>query len=259
MRGLKTFAILGLVIWFGAWLVAGHIPQKISRAAWDGFLGYSKSAGFQVSQILVEGRENTPHHAIRGVINTKKGDPLFAFDPHQAQKLIERISWVEEAAVSRRWPDTIHVALTERQPLALFETPDHKRMLIDAEGVRLTSDRLQRFDHLPVVYGDGARKNAETLLNYITREPLIAKRLHSAQYIANRRWDIILHNRIRIRLPAQDVALSLRRLSRAHDTRAILDKDLKSIDMREDDRIIVRTAPGKVQDYKAGYRARDAI
>ena len=259
VRGLKAFIGLGLVIWLGAWLIAGKVPQKAVNTLNQAFLTQSKKAGFEVAQILVEGRDNASKHVIKGLINTQKGDPLFAFDPHGAQKQIERISWVKSAKVSRRWPDTIHIDITERRPLAWFEHDNHKRILIDKDGVRLTGERLQRFAHLPVVYGDGARESADTLLQLVMREPVIAKRLRAAQHIANRRWDLILDNGIRVRLPAEGVPLALRRLAQAHEQRAILDKDLKRIDMREEDRIIVRTAPGDVQNYKAGYTARDAI
>ena len=259
VRALKALIALGLVIWLSAWIIAGQVPEKTATALHKVFLTYSKKAGFEVAQILVEGREHTPREAIMGIINTQKGDPLFAFDPHTARKQIEHISWIKNARIRRRWPDTIHIDIIERRPLALFENDNNKRILIDKAGVRLTNTQLQRFAYLPVVYGNGARKAADKLLRLVTREPVIAERLRSAQHITDRRWDLILHNGIRIRLPAEDVPLALRRLVDAHEKRAILDKDIKGIDMREDDRIIVRTSPGKVQDYKARYDVRDAI
>lgn len=90
-------------------------------------------------------------------------------------------------------------------------------------------------------------------------EPDVAKRVEAASWIGDRRWDLKLSNGTVIKLPETDPALAVSRLAKAQKDDRLLDKRLKSIDIRNPDRIMVRTLPGAVQDYKATYKKGDAI
>lgn len=215
-------------------------------------LAITADAGFQVKNILVEGRHYTDADAIRAIVNVNKDDPLFLFKPAPAQEMIEKLSWVETAQVERRLPDTVYIGLEERVPLALWQR--NKRLsLIDSQGVVLTDQNLNRFKDFIIVVGDDVSDKAPSFIRLLQAEPELFRRVESAKLISSRRWDIKLKNGVTVKLPEEDLPLALTRLSAMHAEEKLLDKDIKVIDVREPTRITVRTKPGAALEYKTGY------
>lgn len=57
-------------------------------------------------------------------------------------------------------------------------------------------------------------------------------------------------------MPESDLGLNLRRLAQVQEENGLLDQDITAVDMRESDRISIRTKPGQVQEYKASLKAK---
>lgn len=215
-------------------------------------LSATASTGFTVEDLLVEGRVYTDSDAILAIANIQKGDPLFAFDTAGAKNMLEKLSWVKSARVTRKLPNAIHIELEERQPLALWQQ-NKKLTLVDTEGAFLTDRDLKRFKDLIIVVGDQAPQNAGALLELLNAEPSIYSKIESATFISERRWDIVLKNGVKVKLPEDGIAFALSRLAKAQEEENLLDKDIKAIDMREVERIVIKTKPGAVQEYKASF------
>jgi len=207
--------------------------------------------GFAVNNILVDGRHYTDIDALRAILDIERGDAIFAFDPQESKSMLEKLSWVKTAQVERRLPDTIYIRLTERVPLALWQR--QKRLsVIDGEGVVLTDQNIAAFKDLMIVVGDGAPQQAQELIAMLDAEPLIKERVDSAVLVSGRRWNLTLKSGAEVKLPANELGLALRRLAINQEEDGILDKDVMSIDVRDEGRITVRTKPGAAQDFNAG-------
>ena len=246
-------AIFTLALWLGAWFFLSDAAKETGAFLRKEILTASAEAGFSVQDMMVEGRIYADPDVIRGLVNMQPGDPLFAFDPVAAKELLEQVAWVKEAKVQRRLPGTIYVSLTERIPLALWQE-DKKTVLIDTEGVVITDYNLARFENLVLVRGREANEHAPPLLEMVAAEPLVAERLAAAQWVSGRRWDLTLKNGIVVKLPEEEIGLALRRLAASQEKDGLLERDIKNLDLRENDRIVVRTKPGGVQDYQAGLK-----
>ncbi|MCB1530965.1 MAG: FtsQ-type POTRA domain-containing protein [Rhodospirillales bacterium] len=212
----------------------------------------SAGAGFSVRNVLVEGREYTDSEALKAIVNVQKGDPLFAFNPKAAQEAVEKLSWVRSVHVERRLPDTVYLRLTERKPLALWQRKG-KLSVIDEEGTVLTSYKLERFQDLIILVGEDAPVHAQALLEVLEVEPEIKEMVEAATFVSDRRWDLKLKTGVIVKLPEEELGLALRRLSFTHREEGLLKKDVRSIDLRDPNKITVRTHPGAVQEYKAGF------
>ena len=239
------------MLWLGAWIWLSHTPQKIAHWSAVQFQQLAATQGFAVQNILVEGRKNTDPDVLRALLNVERDDPVFAFNPVEAKELIERISWVREAHVERRLPDTIYIGLVERVPLALWQNKGKVR-LIDADGVTLTDRKLKKFSDLIVLVGQDAPKHAPALLRLLHVEPVLKDSIEAATWVGKRRWDLKTKGGITVKLPEGDLGLAVRRLAKSQEDDHLLDKEINVIDLREPDRITVRTKPGAVKEYKAG-------
>ena len=255
-----VFGILVFLGWCGSWFFMSGAGARLANWSHDKVLSITADAGFQVENILVEGREYTDVDTLRAILNVEKGDPLFLFEPNPARNMIEKISWVKTVQVERRMPDTIYVGLEERVPMALWQR-NNQLSLIDTEGVILTNNKLNRFKDLIVVVGEDVPTRAPEFLALLTAEPEILKQVEAAKSVSGRRWDLTLKSGAIVKLPEEETALALRRLASMQEEENIMDKNIKVIDVRELARITVRTRPGAVHEYKASFRGAsgDAI
>lgn len=211
--------------------------------------------GYRLDRLYVEGRHYTRADDLRRIINMKKGDPIFSFDPDTARDLLLKLSWVKDVTVRRELPSTIYIELIERRPLALWQF-DGRVRVVDETGAILTQD-IAPFEALPLVVGAGANNQAADLLAELTAEPEVFKRLESAQWIGKRRWDLVTKGGVVVKLPEHDVGLALKQLGDAQRHDQLLEKDLVQIDLREADRLVIRTRPGVAEDYKVREPVKD--
>lgn len=259
---LKRFGISIIVLvilgWAGSWFFLSDADTATADWINGKTLKITSSMGFSVEDILVEGRVNSDIEVLKAIINVKKGDPLFAFNPTEAKDLVERVAWIKHAHVERRFPDTIYIELHERQPLALWQK-DKKLSLLDESGEVITAQGLSKFKNLIIVIGKEAPEKAPALFGDLRAEEVLYSRTKSASWVGNRRWDLKLKSGVTVKLPEEDVGLALRRLSVAQEQDGLLDRDLTAVDLREAERIVVRTRPGAVQEYKASVKTGNNI
>jgi cell division protein FtsQ len=245
-----AFGVFVGVLWLGAWMVMSGTLERSQNWMQQQVLMASADMGFVVENILVEGREYTDPQTLLAVLNIEKGDPLFSFDPKAAQELITQISWVDHVRIERRWPDTLYIGITERVPMALWQH-DNQVKLLDQKGGVILTENLERFKGLKIVMGADAPEFSVELMENLSGEPALAARVLAARRLGERRWDLVLDNGLVVKLPEQDMALALSRLAREEQESGVLQRDILSIDMREEGRMTVQARPGAVQEYKA--------
>jgi len=216
--------------------------------------------GFVVGEVLIEGRRETEREAALQALGIVRGDALFGVDLAQARLSLENLPWVERAWVERRWPDIVRVRLVEREPLAIWQN-DRKFTVIDRAGRPLAdADDLarkgnKRIETLPQVVGPEAPAHVGELLAALDGVPDIRRRFASASWVGDRRWNLRLDNGILVKLPEGDVRDALDRLSRTQAREKLFDRDLVEVDLRQGDRMVLRSGAGVAT---AGLPATDA-
>ncbi len=72
-----------------------------------------------VKQVSVEGPfEYVSRERIMAIISAEINDELVRLDIGHLKQALEQESWIERAAVARRWPDGLHVKIEEQVPIA---------------------------------------------------------------------------------------------------------------------------------------------
>lgn len=258
MRRLVTrvtmAAVVVSVLGAGAWFILSDADSVVGQWIRDEAVQASAASGFVVQNFLVDGRVNCDGAEILSLMNIKKGDPIFNFDPVTAKKLVEKVSWVEKAHVERRLPDTIYIRLYERTPYALWKQED-KLVVIDKQGVVLTDKNIAKFSDLEMVSGENANEHVTEMIEMLAAEPVIQERFDVAQWIENRRWNLHLKDGKIVILPEKDAQFALGRLVKKQQDEGVLDKEITSIDARDPSRFIVQTERGKAQDLEQGSEA----
>lgn len=239
MRPFSTGAsvvILGMAVY--GLFQGGHVAawQADVQARFDVMLA---DAGFTVQEITLHGRQNTSRADLMAALNMDRGQALYALDLATAQERIQRLEWVAEAGVQRMWPYRVHVWIKERQPFALWQRGG-RISLIDRSGQPITDEGLEAYAHLPLLVGHGAARKAEEVVDLLMEQPEIEARLHAAVRVGGRRWNLRLDNGVDIRLPEKDPAAALAEVAALDETYRILARDIKSVDLRLPNQLIIQ-------------------
>jgi len=207
--------------------------------------------GLRVGHVEIDGRVKTPEPLLRAAIGITPGAPILAYSVKAARARIESINWVRSATVERRLPGTIVVRLVERRPFAVWQH-DGKFRLIDREGNVVTDSNVADFaSQLPLVVGTGANASPGTdgpcvaalLLDALAAQPAIEKRVTAAVRVGERRWNLRLANGIDVLLPEGAETQALAKLAELEAQHRLLDRPLRTIDMRLPDRFVFRPQP----------------
>jgi cell division protein FtsQ len=101
--------------------------------------------------LSVEGLRYAPRSAVMQVFAGDFGHSVFSVPLDERRRRLLAIDWVEDASVSRVWPDRLTVRIRERKPVA-FVSFRSGVLLIDAHGVLLDLPAQSHFT-FPVLSG----------------------------------------------------------------------------------------------------------
>ncbi len=260
VRPFAWVSFAGLVMLLGYSLVHSSTPGSSVVTLRERLGSVTGLAGLQITDVVIEGRANTPEPLLRAALGVSKGEPILGFSVEQARKRIESLTWVEQATVERRLPGTVVVFLQERRPFAIWQNRG-RFQLIDRAGLVVDNQDVALFKHLPLVVGEGAPLGAADLLDTLRERPDLNARIVAAVRVAQRRWNLHLKNGADVMLPEGHEAAAIERLMKLQEAQAILDRPLSVIDLRLPDRLVVRAKPeGKGDAASAsGQRAAPTI
>lgn len=246
-RRLARFALpaVGLLLLVGAGLRAWESDWLARKSAWvlQRYFDATADAGLAVADVLVEGRKRTPGRDVLAALGVSRGAPILALDPTAARRRLEALAWVRGAVVERRLPDRVHVRLDERMPMAVWQ--HHGRLrVIDYGGEPIPGADPGRFAGLPRVVGPGAPEHTARLLRVLGHEPRLKARVAAAVRVGERRWNIRLRNGVDVQLPEEGMPGAWTQLARLERRHRVLQRDVRVIDLRLPDRLVVRMAPG---------------
>src|SRR5580658_4404915 len=208
------------------------------------------SLGLRVETIVIEGRANTPEPLLRAALGISKGDPILGFSLDAARRNVEKLSWVDQATIERRLPDTVVVQLVERRPFAIWQNQG-KFVLIDRDGQMVTNEDVAQFRQLPLVVGPGAPGAATPLIDALTQHPGLLARMVAAVRVGERRWNLQLRGGMNVMLPEGHEAVAIDRLVALQQDHALLDRPLEVVDMRLPDRLVLRPRAEPAADAAA--------
>lgn len=110
----------------------------VAGAGWLVFV----SSVLAVERVQVSGVRTVSADRITGAAVVPVGEPLASVDVDEIRRRVEDVPVVARADISRSWPHTVSIEVTERTPVAAVRGGGAGYRLIDADGVmyRTVSD-----------------------------------------------------------------------------------------------------------------------
>ncbi len=242
LRPAGWVGFAALVVLLGVIVVHTAAPGGTLATLRERLGGVTALAGLRVTNVVIEGRANTPEPLLRAALGVSIGDPILGFSVEMARQRVETLSWVKRATIERRLPGTVVVFLEERRPFAIWQN-QAKFVLIDRNGQIVANQNVAAFRDLPLVVGPGAPSAAATLIDALTDHPDLQKRVIAAVRVGERRWNLRLNNGADVMLPEGHEVQAIDRLMQLQQQHALLDRPLAAIDMRLGDRLVLRPRP----------------
>jgi len=220
-------------------LVAAAWRDPVAKAVRGAVVEATAGLGLKVRTVHLQGASPEASGDILRAAAVGAGAPLLGVDLEAVRQRVEQVGWVRRARVIRLLPDTIVLAVEQRQLIAVWEHAG-RVAVIDAEGVVAPEAQPARFSNLPLVVGEGANTAAAAILPAVSSRPRLASRLEALVRVDDRRWDLRLKQGALIQLPADDEEAALIRLDQLDQKARVLDLGLARIDLRDPEMVVVR-------------------
>ncbi|HNR77393.1 MAG TPA: cell division protein FtsQ/DivIB [Parvularculaceae bacterium] len=225
--------LAGVVLWAGGYfaMAGSSVDRAMQRAA--------VGAGLEVRQVLLRGAHQTAHQEVLDALGPVIGESILRLSLDEARARVEQIGWVRSAAVTRLLPDTVSIAIREREPAAVWQM-NGQLHLIDDSGAMIREVGAYEYSNLPLIVGSGAPEAAAGILQALGARPALQKRVYALVRVGGRRWDMRLRNEIKVKLPEENYERAVDDLALLHSAQATLDQPLEYIDLRDPERMVVR-------------------
>jgi cell division protein FtsQ len=236
--GLTVVGLIGAaMLWSGGYvgLMGERIGAQVDRA--------TVAAGFEVRRITAKGFENANEAEILSALGPVIGSSLLQFDPYAARARVEELGWVRTAAVSRLWPDTVHVSVREREAAAVWQLAGAMH-LIDEDGAVIREVDAYEYSNLPLIVGAGAPASAAGMLRALRGEAVLWGRAAALIRVGDRRWNVRLKSGADVKFPEAGYEAAVRDLAVLQNAYGLLDLPLDYIDLRDPDRLVYRENDG---------------
>jgi cell division protein FtsQ len=243
-RRLPPFLGTGLVLAFFALVgvtgaVNGGQYQRIRDQYGEPRHMLARALGLGLDRITISGIGQLTEAEILGIagISTKVSLPFL--DVAEIRDRLERVPLIKSASVRKLYPSELLITMSEREPHALWQH-NGEVFLIALDGTVIDIVEDARFAHLPLVVGDLANGRSGEYLALREAAGPLKSRILAGTLVSGRRWTLKLDNGMDVRLPERDAAAAVARLVKLDREQRILDKDIIALDLRMNDRVVVR-------------------
>ncbi len=234
LAGIAVVGVIAiLLLWSGGYF--GLLGERLNRIAGAGAV----SAGFEVKRITVMGQRQTSEQDLLAAVGPVIGSSLLHFDAYAARARVEDLGWVRSAAVSRLWPDTVHVSIREREPAAVWQLSGALH-LIDQNGAVIREIGAYEYSYLPLIVGAGAPGSASGILQALRDQPALKDRTAALIRVGDRRWNLRTKAGIDVKFPEENFGEAVVYLAQLQSRLALLDEPLEYIDLRNPENFVYR-------------------
>ena len=248
MRLIITI-IMRYPLWFTLFistLIGGYAMQlqQVRQVVIPFVYTQSQKLGLNLEVVKVAGNKAIPTETILSTIALPQGYPMLAINTTDVREKLQNVGWIETASISKQLPSTLVVKITERTPIAIWQNKGGYQ-LIGKQGHLMGTQGITQYLDLLLLVGDDAPAQMEQLQSILDSMPKIRDSIKTASWISGRRWTLTTQSGIEILLPAKLPMASAKYLAKLQRRKNILERDIIRIDLRIQDRVIVKLRTNK--------------
>jgi cell division protein FtsQ len=220
-------------------LATGGRGERLAFQTQQGVQNQLAAAGFKLAHVHVQGASPMAQTDVMKAAHLYRDQPIFTVDLDRIRQDVEAVGWVKEARVIRLLPDTLVIAVTERDAQAVWQS-GARTVVIDRKGRIIREADPARFPDLPLVVGRGANTALASIMAPVMQRPRLRARTEALVRVDARRWDLRLKDGSIIQLPAIGEEEALMQLDELDRRQRLLELGFARIDLRDPEMIAVR-------------------
>ncbi|UYY78672.1 cell division protein FtsQ/DivIB [Sphingomonas sp. R1] len=238
LHKITTWSIVGAV---GAVVLTIGILAGVPQMIGVGIAQAVGDAGLKVDEIQIDGLKRMDRATVYDQVLDQNSRAMPLVNLAEVRAKLLTFPWVKDARVSRRLPGTLHIAIEERTPAAVWQNHG-QLMLIDPSGVALEPVSPEAMPELPLLIGEGANTQEAARKHLLETQPTLRPLVKAMSWVGNRRWDVYFTSGEKLQLPeGEDEAVaSLRKFVAIDGTQRLLGRGYVGFDMRVPNKLVVR-------------------
>ena len=201
--------------------------------------------GFKIDKIQILGIKNIPKETIIKIVNNEKKSNIFNVNLLNIYNNLKNNDWVEELYIERVLPNTIKINIKEKEVIGIWQY-EMSNKLITKNGETISTANINKFKiDLPIIHGNHANKNANSILEILETNKVLAKNIWSLDYVNNRRWNLHFKQGIIVLLPSKGVLKAWNEIIKLQKNYDVLNLGLTELDLRNPNKILGKISVDK--------------
>jgi len=215
------------------------IYSKISNK----FLQVNQLSQEKFHEIKISGNQKVSDFKIIEIIRkceveNKNSQNSYSIIHDMIDKIIDELPWIVNIKINRNLPNILNIQVEEFSPFAVWHN-DNNKFLIDKSGNIIEFQEDADTEKLIELSGLNANIHAKSLFNLLTIDSSFSKKVFSATWVGNRRWDVRLQDGVIVKLPEENISYAWKKIV---DIYSIPGSDirLEIVDLRVNDKIFLK-------------------
>ena len=233
----NMFFLISIIILLLSTILLSQINHKKYTKKFNKFL---INSGFTIKNIEISGIKNISKETVLKVINAENKSHIFNVNLSNIYNNLSNNDWVRELCVERILPNTIKIEIKEKQPIGIWQYGISNKLITKYGEIILNANVNTFKNNLPIIHGDHANKNANSILTILKTNQDFAKNIWSLTYINNRRWNLHFNQGIIVLLPSKGVLEAWNTIIELQEQYDVLNLGLTELDFRNPHKILGR-------------------
>ena len=201
--------------------------------------------GFTINNIQILGIKNIPKETIIKIVNNENKSNILNVNLLNIYNKLRNNNWVEELYIERVLPNTIKISIKEKEAIGIWQY-EMSNKLITKDGEIISTANINKFKiDLPIIHGNDANKNANSILKILETNKVLTKNIWSLDYINNRRWNLHFKQGIIVLLPSKGVLKAWNKIIKLQKNYDVLNLGLTELDLRNPNKILGKISVDK--------------
>ena len=201
--------------------------------------------GFTINNIQILGIKNIPKETIIKIVNNENKSNILNVNLLNIYNNLKNNDWIEELYIERVLPNTIKISIIEKEAIGIWQY-EMSNKLITKNGEIISTANINKFKiDLPIIHGNHANKNANSILKILETNKVLAKNIWSLDYVNNRRWNLHFKQGIIVLLPSKGVLKAWNEIIKLQKNYDVLNLGLTELDLRNPNKILGKISVDK--------------
>ena len=189
---------------------------------------------YEIKNIIVSGLNENDNNKILSDLKEFNSKNIYQIDANEIKKIINSNPLIDNYRIYKNYPSILKIKLEQTKFLAKINYEDGQ-FLVGSNG-KLSKNNSSRYD-LPFIFGKPDVKEFLEFRKNIDSSKFSYDQIKNIYFYPSKRWDLELKDNIILKLPKNDIKLSLNRAFEFINDKNL--KNNKTIDLRVKNQIIL--------------------